>query len=336
MVEQTDFQKAIELINASEKVLVTCHTRPDGDACGSVRALEITLKSLGKEVVTVFLSPVAGWYLFMFENQPVVLGNDITEEQMGAGHFDDCDLVIICDTNSYVQLPKFDRWLKKNDRPVLVIDHHVTGDGLGSAELIDSTAAATGEIVYDLLKTASWPVTKQVADMLFVSLSTDTGWFKFPNTDSRIYRTAADLIDAGANSSELYRKLYQTYTPQRMQLMVKTLQSLELHFDNRLAVQTVMRKDFDETGSTGRDTENMIDECQRIATVEAAALFVELADGSFRCSLRSKGDINVRHIAQANGGGGHTMAAGVTLPGPIENAKKIVLDSVAEQFKYIQ
>ena len=331
MVEQTDFQKAIELINASSKVLVTCHTRPDGDACGSVRAIEISLKNLGKEVMPVFLSPVAGWYHFMFDESPVVIGNDITEEQIKAGHFDECDLVIICDTNSYVQLPKFDEWLKQSDTPVLVIDHHVTGDGLGTVELIDTTAAATGEIVYDLHKTAGWWMTERIAEMLFVSLSTDTGWFKFPNTDSRIYHTAGELIAAGANPNDIYQKLYQTYTPERMNLLRRLLDSLELHYDNRLATQVVMRKDFDETGANGRDTENMIDECQRIATVEVAALFVELADGGFRCSLRSKAGVDVRRIAQANGGGGHTMAAGVNLPGPFDTAKKIVLDAVAEQ-----
>ena len=333
MVEQTDFQKAVELINASKKVLVTCHTRPDGDACGSVRAIELSLKSMGKEVTPIFLSPVAGWYLFMFDEAPVILGNDITEEQMHAGHFDECDLVIICDTNSYVQLPRFDEWLKKMDKPVIVIDHHVTGDGLGTVELIDKTAAATGEIVFDLHKHAGWDITDRIAEMLFISISTDTGWFKFPNTVSRIYRIAADLIDAGANPNEIFRMLYQSYTPERMKLMVRMLDSMELHFDNRLATQFVMRKDFDETGSTGRDTENMIDECQKIASVEVAALFVELADGGFRCSLRSKLDVDVRKIAQLYGGGGHTKASGVNLPGPMDKAKQIVLDAVSQQLK---
>jgi phosphoesterase RecJ-like protein len=332
MVDAGDFQKAIELIKSSKKVLLTSHTRPDGDACGSLRAMQISLEAIGKETMPVFMSPIPDWYKFMFDDkQPDILGNDITKEQMHAGHFDECDLIIIVDTNSYVQLPQFGEWLKETDTQVLVIDHHVTGDGLGMLELIDTTAAAAGEIVYDLLSHAGWPITESIAEVLFIALATDSGWFKFSNADSRIYHNAAAMIEAGAKPNDIYKKLYQCYTPQRMRLMVRMLGSLELHFDDRLAMQVVLRKDFDETGATGADTENMIDECQRIESVEVAALLVELADGGFRCSIRSKGHVDVRQVAQRYGGGGHTMAAGVNLPGPLEKAKKMVLDTVAEQ-----
>jgi len=237
----------------------------------------------------------------------------------------------IVDTNSCVQLPQFDEWLKKSKKKILVIDHHITNDGLGDVELVDTTAAAAGEIVLDLMKYAGWPLTPGIAEALFVALSTDTGWFRFGNADSRIFRCAAELIDAGARPNLLYGKMYQNFSPQRLKLMIRMLERLELHFDGRLATQCIMRSDFDETGATGPDTENLIDECQRLTSVEAAALFVELADGKFRCSLRSKADIDVRRIAQKYGGGGHKVAAGLTLTGPFENAKQIILDAVAKQ-----
>ena len=110
---------------------------------------------------------------------------------------------------------------------------------------------------------------------------------------------------------------------------------MELHFDGRLAIQHIMRSNFDKTGATGTDTENLIEECQRIDTVEAAALLVELSNGNFRTSLRSKGKIDVRKIAQKYGGGGHTMASGVSLEGPLENAKKVILDGIEAQFEQI-
>lgn len=331
MVTEKDFRKAVELIDQTKDVLITSHTRPDGDACGCVRAMCDMLIGLGKEVHPVFMSPLPEWYEFLFEQKVPILGNDVTKEQLHAGHYDECDLVIIVDTNSYVQLPGFDEWLKDSEIKVLVIDHHVTSDGLGSFELVDTTAAATGEIVFDLIKYAGWQVSAKVAEALFVALSTDSGWFRFKNADSRIYRSAAELIDLGANPSEIYRKMYQNFSPARMKLMVRMLDSMELHFNGRVATQYIMRSDFDETGATGRDTENLIDECQRIASVEAAALFVELKDGGFRCSLRSKGDVNVREIAQKYGGGGHTVAAGVNLEGPLENAMRAILDSVGGQ-----
>jgi len=332
MVDETDFRKALELINGSTNILLTSHTRPDGDACGSVRAMCDMLARLGKKAQAMFLSPLASWYEFLFDEKVPILGNEITKDQLHAGHFDECDLVIIIDTNSYVQLPQFGEWLKETKKKVLVIDHHVSNDGLGDVELVDTTAAATGEIVLDLIKYANWPVTAQVAEALFVALSTDTGWFRFRNTDSRIFHCAAELIDAGARPNQIYDKMYHNFSPERMKLMLRMLASLELHFDGKVATQCIMRSDFDATGATGPDTENLIDECQRLSSVNVAVLFVELADGGFKCSLRSKGGVDVRKIAQKYGGGGHTVAAGVNnLGGPLENAEKLILDAVAEQ-----
>ena len=331
MITNEQFQKATDLINASSNVLITAHTRPDGDACGSIRALSDMLTALGKRANPILLSPLSDWYEFMFPAKVPVLGNDVTNEQLASGEFGTFDLVIIVDTNSYVQLPEFDKWLKQNSVPVLVIDHHVTGDGLGDLELIDSTAAAAGEIVFELLKFANWTITPEIAEALFIAFATDTGWFKFSNTDSRMFRYAAELVDKGAQPASIYNRLYQNVSPARIKLMTRMLESLELHYDNQVAIQVIMRKDFDETGATGRDTENLIDECQRIGSVDMAVLLVELADGGFRCSIRSKGKVNVRQIAQRYGGGGHTMASGVNLPGPLEKAKEMVLSAAAQQ-----
>ncbi len=336
MVSSGEFQQAVGLISGASNVLVTSHTRPDGDACGSVKAMCEALKSLGKKVQPLFLSPVAGWYQFLFAEEKVpILINDIKLEQLRSGEFDGFDLIIILDTNSYIQLPNFDEWLKESSAKVLVLDHHITADGLGDVELVDSTAAATGQIVLDLFRHAEWELTESVAEAIFVALCTDTGWFRFLNTDSRCFRDAADLVDAGLKPARIYRKLYQNFSPARMKLLTAMLDNIELHLDGSLALQHVMRDDFDRTGATGTDTESLIDECQRIKTVEAAALFVELKDGDFRCSLRSKGIIDVREIAQKHGGGGHSMAAGVTLAGPLEAAKELILAGVREQFETI-
>jgi len=333
MVDRNDFQKAVELINKSNNILLTTHTRPDGDACGSLVAMYDTLTSLGKKVNLILLSPVPEWYEFLFTEKVPILGEDVTVEQLKQGQFAVHDLIMIIDTNSYSQLPQFDQYLKQNDKPVLVIDHHVTADGLGNVELVDTTAAATALIVLDLLKYANWPITEKIAQALFVAVATDTGWFHFSNTDSRVHRTCAELIDAGANPTQIYRDLYQNFSYQRFKLMTAMLNTLELHLDGRYATQHLLQADFEQAGAAHKDTENLIDECQRIGTVEAAALFVELKDGRVRCSLRSTGTIDVCKIAQKFGGGGHKMAAGVHLPGPLENAKQLIKTEVEKQFR---
>jgi len=329
MVSNSYFQKAIELISKSSDILITTHTRPDGDACGCLAVMCDTLTALGKKVQPILLSEVPEWYEFLFAEDVPVLGADIQLEKLIEGRLGRFDLVVIIDTNSYNQLPKFDEYLKQSAMPVLVIDHHVTTDGLGNVELVESDAAATALIVYDLLKYAKWPLTEKMAEALFVAVATDTGWFQFNNTDSRVYRTCAGLIDAGAKPAEIYDRLYQDFSHSRFDLMVAMLNTLELHFDGRYATQHLREQDFEKTGAAYKDTENLINECRRIRTVEVAALFIESKDKRIRCSLRSKGGVDVSKIAAKFGGGGHKMAAGAYLDGPLENAKRLIFQEVA-------
>lgn len=335
MIDSNDFQKAIELIEKSSNVLITTHIRPDGDACGSVVAMIDVLTALDKEVHTVFLSEIPEWYEFVFDQKPAILGNDVSLEQLKQGEFAEFDIVLLVDVNSDNQLPVFCEFLKHNKKPVLVIDHHITNDGLGDIELIDTSAAATGLIILELMKHAGWTISGKIARALFVTVATDTGWFQFSNTDSRVYRSCANLVDAGANPPQIYHDLYQNFSNQRFKLMTAMLNTLELHFDGRYAVQHLLETDFEQTGASHKDTENLIDECRKIGSVEAAALFVELPDGRVKCSLRSSGTVDVRRIAQKFGGGGHTAASGAHLPGPLKNAKQLVFDAVAEQFAEI-
>jgi len=291
------------------------------------------LTTFGKKVKLLFLSPVPKWYEFLFAEQVPILGADIQLEKLMQGRFGRFDLIVIADTNSYSQLPKFEQYLKQNDKPVLVIDHHVTGDGLGTVELVEPKAAASALIVHDLLKYAKWPLTEKIAQALFLAVATDTGWFHFGNTDSRVFRSCAELIEAGANPTKLYHELYQNFSPNRFNLLTIMLSTLELHFDGRYAAQYLRQQDFQRTGASYEDTEDLINECQRISSVEVAALFVELKDSRIKCSLRSKGAVDVCKIAQKFGGGGHKMAAGTHLPGPLENAMSLIETGVEKQLK---
>jgi phosphoesterase RecJ-like protein len=320
-----DFQKAIDLIDKDKNILIVPHTRPDGDACGSAVALSELFLHLGKKTEIILLPELPQWYRFLFAKEPTFFSKDFTADKLNA-----FDLIVLVDVNSKSQLPGLAELLEHKTKPLLVIDHHATNDGLGDVEIVDTTASAAGLIIYDLIKAAKWPLTKNVAVPLFVAISTDTGWFRFSNTDSRTHRACADLLDIGVNSADIYHTLYQSFSVQRFKLMTIMLERLELHFDGRFATQYILRKDFEQTGAADSDTENLIDECQRINTVEAAALFVELKDGIFRCSLRSRGAVDVRKIAQKFGGGGHAQAAGTYLSGPLENALQLILGEVSK------
>jgi phosphoesterase RecJ-like protein len=146
-----------------------------------------------------------------------------------------------------------------------------------------------------------------------------------------VYRSCAELIEMGVKPIELYEKLYKNFSHQRFKLMTAMLNTLELHLDGQYASQHILQKDFERTGATYEDTENLINECHRMKTVKVSALFIQLKDGRIRCSLRSKGAINVSEIAARFGGGGHKMAAGAYLPGPMENAKQLIFELIAEK-----
>ena len=332
MVSSSDFHKALGLINKSTSILITTHAKPDGDACGSMAAMAQTLVALGKDVKLLLLSPMPRWYDFLFDRNVPVLGRDVPPSQLTDGGFGQFDLIIIMDTNSYSQLPEFAQYLRKNEKTVLVIDHHETSDGLGNVELLEPHAAATALIVFDFLKFAGWPITESIAEALFVAIATDTGWFRFSNTDVDVFGACAELFNAGANPPRLHHLLYQNFSPARFRLLTAMLNTLELHFDGRYAAQHLLQRDFEQTGAVYADTENLIDECRRISTVQTAALFVELKDGRIKCSLRSTGPIDVCKIAQKLGGGGHTQAAGLHLDGPMQKVKDIILGEMKDLF----
>lgn len=325
MANNRDFQKAVELIEKSESILITTHTKPDGDACGCVAAMCEALAALGKNVTPLLLSPVPQWYEFLFAEKPAVLDQDVRLDELTAGRLGQFDLILIVDTNSQSQLAKFNDYLRQNDKPVIIIDHHETSDNLGDVELVDHDAAAAGLIVLDLLKYAGWPITGKIAEALFVAVATDTGWFQFSNASSRVYRTCAELIDAGVKPAKIYDQLYLNFSYSRFKLMTGMLDKLELLLDGRYAVMQITQGDFERTGAKQSDTENLINESHRIESVKASALFIELEDGRIRCSLRSRSALDVSKIASKFGGGGHTMSAGTFLPGPLENAKKLTL-----------
>lgn len=337
------YRRAVELIDGSNHILVTTHLRPDGDACGCVAAMAHVLKGLGKTVRPLFVSPMPDWYGFLFEEKVPVLGEDVQVEDLACGRFGPVDLVVILDTNSNSQLPGFEDYLKQADAPVLIVDHHVTSDGLGRVEIVDPTAAAAGLVLLEFLQHAGWRIGSEAAEALFVAIATDTGWFHLRNTDSRVFRACAELIDLGVDTNGLYRRLFQTFSPARFKLMATLLDRVELHLDGRYASQYLMREDFERTDAAYRDTENMVNECQRIGSVMVAALFVELRDGRIRCSLRSRPDmqrcrdagdeqaVDVSEIAVKFGGGGHRMAAGTYLPAPMEHAMQLIRDEVAKR-----
>jgi bifunctional oligoribonuclease and PAP phosphatase NrnA len=323
------YKQALDLIDRAGTILITTHTKPDGDACGCVAAMTESLRAEGKTVRPLLLSRIPSWYGFLFNEKVAIIQDDVQVADLIEGEFGRVDLIILVDTDSYTQLPHFDAYIKQTQTPILVFDHHVTSDKLGRVEIVDVAASATGLVVYDFLKWTGWPLTRTIAESLFVAIATDTGWFQYTNTDGRTFRSAADLVDRGVNPATAYDKLYQNFPYSRFKLMQAMLNRLELHMNGQFAIQAILQEDFQNTGASFEDTENFINECHRIESVKVSVLLVELKDGRVRCSLRSRGRVDVSEVAARFGGGGHKNAAGTFLPGPIAHARQLIYDAIA-------
>ncbi len=330
MITDKQFAEGLALVEQANHILIGTHHKPDGDACGSLVVLRDALLALGKRVEALLLSPVPEWYDFIAKGPLIQLHRDLSVDDLQAGLLEQVDLVILVDVNSRAQLPHFADKLDPVDVPVLVIDHHVSSDGLGTLELVDHTAAATGLLIYEFIKFAQWPLSAGMAEALFVAAATDTGWFQFGNADSRVYRDCAALIDAGAHPKRIHDNLYNNFSRPRFKLMMAMLNSLQLHFESQFALLVIRQSDFEASGATSEDTENLINECHRMRSVRASTLLVELPDGRVRCSLRSRDVLDVSVVANQFGGGGHKMAAGTFLPGPLKHAQSLILAAMKD------
>jgi phosphoesterase RecJ-like protein len=300
----TDLERVAEELRSSDRFLLTTHEGPDGDALGSLLAMHHLLGALGKDSV-MFLGakefPLPIEYRFL----PL-------EEVFHEAPADMADRVIV-----YLDCGNVDRmpleFLRSNGTRKINIDHHHDNTRFGDANLVDVEASSTAEIVYELARHLDVGLTPEMASALYVGLVTDTGRFSYENTDADTHRIAADLIEAGVDVNDTYRRLYEHVPLEKLRLIARALESIEQPCEG-LAVTYITVADYEATGSGEEMTEGIIDFLRALDGVRVAAVIRELGDrgkSAHKVSLRSSGDsIDVSEIARQNGGGGHVRAAG--------------------------
>jgi phosphoesterase RecJ-like protein len=301
----TDLDRVVEEIREGERFLLTTHENPDGDALGSLLATHNTLRALGKDSV-MFLAakefPLAVEYRFLpleevFHEPPADMADRV---------------VIFLDCGNIDRMPV--DFLRSEGEKVLNIDHHHDNTRFGTVNLVDVEASSTAEIVFDLIGRLGVDLTPEIATALYVGLVTDTGKFMYENTDSRSHRMAAALVDAGVNVNDIYRRLYEHAPIEKLRLVARALEKIQLHDDGRLAVTYISNHDYEVTGGSDVLTEGIIDHLRTIDGTAVAAVVRDLAAGgrtSRKVSLRSTdGSVDVSAIAREQGGGGHQRAAG--------------------------
>jgi len=317
-------RRMLDSLSACRRVLVTTHVRPDGDALGTAAAMALGLRRRQIDSRVLLFSRLPAKYAFVLKENAIgydeVDGGwprDFSPEQY--------DALLVVDTGTWSQLPglrdRLDGWKK----PRLVLDHHLTQEDWADVKLVETDAAAAGEIAAELLAEWNVPIDLPIATALFLAIASDTGWFQFSNTRPATLRLAADLMEAGVDTDKMYQHLYQNERAERLALQTRAQDSLELLDGGRLAVMSVRNSDFERTGAGLSDTENLINVPLQIRSVEVSILMIEPPDGSaIRVSLRSKGQVDAARFAEQFGGGGHARAAGLKLPGSFEHVHGLV------------
>jgi len=333
-----DFKRACEVLAGGRAVLCVSHTRPDGDAIGSVLGLRALLRTRGLRVTALMLDPPTPRYAWLLDDDPPAIW---TRDQ-AAVRGEAFDAVLIADTASARQLEPVLGYLESLAAPRIIVDHHATRDVAAHVALIDETAAATCELILEWAEALDWPVPPEAAEALFTGLATDTGWFRFPSVDERAMRAAQRLVAMGADPHRVYERLYAQESAARLRLTAAMLATLELRAGGRLAVVELIRDAFRRCGATPADTEELVNEPARIGGVEVVLLFVEQEDGQVRVSFRSKppaGGLNrpfgpgldVAALAAEFGGGGHARAAGARIRGSLPEVRRQVIARVESE-----
>ena len=315
------YQPFIDVLSRCKRVLITTHVRPDGDALGTTAAMVLALRKLKIDSEVVLLSHLPSKYAFIYQENAIVFHDVEPGWSPDPFPFDRFDALLVCDTGTWSQLPGFRERIARWEKPKLVLDHHLTQEDWATHKLVIPEAAAAGEIAAELIEAWEIPLDLAIARALYLAIASDTGWFQFANTRPFTMRLAATLMEAGVNTDEMYQHLYQSERPQRLLLQTRALQSLELLADGRLAIMTIAKRDFAETGAGVPATENLINIPLQIASVQVSILLTDPPEGGpIRVSLRSKGGVDVAKFAEQFQGGGHARAAGMKVEGTVQAA----------------
>ncbi|MGD8961572.1 MAG: bifunctional oligoribonuclease/PAP phosphatase NrnA [Desulfobacterales bacterium] len=317
-------EQILKHIKTRQRILVASHAEPDGDCLGSLVALGLALNKLDKTITLYNPSPIPAVYRFL----PGV--EHIAKQIKEAKEY---DLAIVLDCGDIVRVGG-DSSVVDQIPIVINIDHHVSNTGFGDVQLIDTDACATAEIVYRLIKALEIPFDKSIATAIYLGILTDTGSFRFSNTNPAAFAISKAMIDIGVEPHTVAQRVFGTYSLGRIKLLNMALNSIEISENGKLSLMTVSRSMLNSTGTSTEDIDGLINYARRIEDVKVAALIHEIKNGAgkftnmnrYHVSLRSDSTVDVAKIANKFGGGGHTSAAGFQIESTLVALKEKIIE----------
>ncbi len=307
-----------DIIKSAKKILLLSHVNPDGDTLGSMCAMYSMIYNRFK--IKADMSVVSN-IPFNYSFLPNI--------NLAQRYYDQSlvyDLVITLDVAAIDRVRDAKIFFDKA-KCTVNIDHHKTNPGFGDYQIIEPDASSCGEVLFNYFKENNWEITKDAAECLYVAIMTDTGNFRFENTNSKVFRAVADLVEIGANPTVLYKKCYETKTKNLVMFQNYCVNKAEFLNDNKVAYTTVYKKDLEKFSAGDDYTDGIAETLRAIDTTEVAFVVKEVESKMTKVSMRSK-KIDVAQICSVFGGGGHTFAAGCTIKASVKDSIEKLLREI--------
>ncbi|HET7583636.1 MAG TPA: DHH family phosphoesterase [Gemmatimonadaceae bacterium] len=322
---RADIERLAPELTPGRTVALSTHVNADGDGCGSEIALGRLLTQRGLTARIVNPTPWPEGFRFL-------LDDDVAEmSAQGAAALRGVDMLIVLDISEVGRLGALADAVRALDVPRIVIDHHVPGaEPAGDITFTDVSASATGELVFDLATELEMEIDAATARALYAALLTDTGGFRFSNTTPRCHAIASQLLAAGVNPEEMYRRIYATVSVGRLQLLRDALDTVGVDAAHGLAWMSIPAGALERYDVRSEELDGLAEHPRSIAGTRMAIFFRDLGHGQVKISFRSTGNVDVNAFARRFGGGGHAKAAGALVPGTLDSVRDRVLAAARE------
>jgi bifunctional oligoribonuclease and PAP phosphatase NrnA len=317
MKRTSELQQVVDAIGARQRFVVSSHTRPDGDSVGSSMSMALALRALGKEARVVHKDrapePLLGF--------PGMSGIEIADRVN-----DDFDAGIIMECGELARTGV----AGLEGHFLINIDHHPGNSGFGQINWYDSSAAACGEMVFDVIRALQVPLTVEIATHIYLALLTDTGSFHYSSISPRTFDICRLTLEAGVDPVQVARTVYDSNNMGRLKLFGCVLSAMRTDQSGRIAVLHLDHQMAREAGGTYDDTEGLINEPLTVKEIQAVVFFKQIEGDEYRVSMRSKGNVDIGAIAREFGGGGHKNAAGCTVTGPMDALQQMLVKKMED------
>jgi phosphoesterase RecJ-like protein len=320
MMPSPELNRIVEAVRERHRFVLASHSRPDGDSIGSQLAAAFALRHLGKQVTIVNADPAPG-PLMQF---PGVRGIQIADRVHVPAGDDAAAIIMECGDLARTGVSGLEQFF------VINIDHHPGNLEYGSLNWFDPSAAACGEMVFDLVRALGVPLTLEIATHIYLAILTDTGSFHYSNITPRTFDICEQTVAAGVDPVLVARNVYDSNNMGRLKLFGAVLSQMQIDPSGRIAIVYLDHEMAREAGGTYEDTEGIINLPLTVKEIQAVVFFKQGEGDQYRVSMRSKGDIDIGAIAKEFGGGGHKNAAGCTVAGPIDALQKLFIEKIEE------